>query len=361
MIGTHQDVSVLRELPRRLVAMGYVDALTARGVLSISGSVAADLDVLSPQTAALVEVFFLRRRVARSRIDQALGANLIDGLCAIGVLVQRENTVTTMDLVILPVLGQLAFVPSPSSLPTAFFGDEMALLIARMIGTHGSTLVLGAGPGLPALQAARTSKRVVAIESDSIALACAELNVEMNDAGMIELRAAEIDAAIVPSERFDHVVVAAPTMPLPVSNTAEGHERTGPAVLGRILAQLPEVLADNGVAQLAGVCHGSDDGPSAPIDLARLAIQEGLRIVVTASSRQPLGPGTPLFNALTAGLASAGNVDAGAVRHAQQRYLASRGATQLYLVSITVSHSAVPGVDVTRHWTRPGGSWQRRA
>lgn len=353
----------LRELPRRLVAVGYVDALVARGVLDLRAGVAADLDALPPRTAAAVELFYLRREVARARISATLGEDLVAELVALGILVARGDAVSTVELVALPVFGRIVLVPSPGRLPDAYFGDEVALLLARVLAPERSALVLGAGPGALALQVAATAPRVLAIEPDAVAFACAELNVAMSGGALgarIELRAVALDTPLEPAERFERVIVAAPTTPLPAADDEAAVRRTGPAVLARILTQLPALLDDDGLAQLVGVLHGGDAGPTLPPEVSAAARTHGLAITVTAVSRAPLAPGAPLFDAFTAGLAAARSLDPQALRLAQQRFCSARGITHLYLASITAARAATGGVELSRHWMQPGGAWQRR-
>ena len=246
-------------------------------------------------------------------------------------------------------------VPSPRRTPTAYFGDDVAVLLARLHPTRGAALVLGAGPGAVATHIARTARRVLAVDPDPIAHACAELNVAMLGTQNVELRCAAIETELG-DEKFDRIAVA-PTHPMPIAD-GPAIEETGPAVLARVLAALPARLLPGGIAQLVGILHGNEDGPALP-QLSALAAEHGVRAVVTVPSRQQLAPGSALFEAFSNGLAAARSLDPSVVKRAHHRYLTDRRATHMYLASITLAHSATPGVEVTRHWTRPGGGWQR--
>ena len=261
-----------------------------------------------------------------------------------------------MELVALPVLGQIVLVPSPG-VRTAFFGDEVAVLITRMRPVRGSVLIVGAGPGALSARATESAARIVAVEPDPIAHACAELNVAMNGASGVELRREPFDAFSATGERFDSIVVAAPTLPVPVDGAPS--QLDGPAVLGGILGRLPDLLAEGGLAQLVGVWHGDAAGPSPPIDLARLAAIHSLRVVTIVASRHPLGPGSPLFEAIAGRMAAARPLDLRAVRAAHAQYLEKRGVTHLFLVAMTVSRALEGSTHMSRHWTNPGGAWQR--
>lgn len=358
------DLEALRTLPHRLLCAGYVDAVALRGLLSVQSSVAGDLEWLAPHTATLVELFYLRRAIARERVDGALEPAMTDALLRLGVLVQRDSdntgAVSTMDLVALPILGQIALVPSPEAAPTAFFGNDSAVLLSRMLAVRGAALIVGAGPGLLALRAAQTASRVLAVESDPVASACAELNVAMYGASNITLRTGHYDQALTPddelSRRCDSVLVAAPTIPAPMADGS----LAGPEVLGRIMERLPEILGERGVAQLVGVWHGDAQGPVPALALAPWTTEHSLRVVMTVSSRQSLATGSPLLEAVCQRVARAASCEISEVRQAHQDYLTRRRASHLYLVSMVVSRSdRHAGVESTRHFKLPGGAWQR--
>ncbi len=345
-------LETLRELPRTLVAAGYADVLATKPFLSLSGQIAADLEVMPPRLATLVELWFLRRSIPRERVEHALSDRSIDDLLGLGVLVSREDTISTMNLVMLSAAGHLVLVPSPAKLPAAYFGIEGAVLFVRMLASRESALVLGAGPGVHSAHAASRSNRVVAVESDPIAHACAELNAAMNDLDNVELRRGPIHAPDL-DEQFSRIYVSAPTHPIPIQPTGVD----GPAILDRVLQRLPELLRPHGVAQLVGVWHGTDAGPSPSIDLEELSAR-GFSIAATVVARHALHAGTPLFEAFVRGIASERRVDPSSARSAAIQYLAKVSATQLYLVSMTVS-TGPPRVELSRHWTQPGGEWQR--
>lgn len=345
-------VEALRELPRQLAAAGYHDALAVRGLLTVGTAVAADLEALAPDTAAAVELFFLRRAVARARLQRVLPARSIEALVGLGVLVASGDALSTVDFVLMPVLGRLVLLPSPARARMAYFGDDVAMLLARMIDVPGACLVLGTGAGAIAVHAARRAARVVAVEPDPVAHACAELNLVMNGVDA-ELRRADLEADV--DGRFDHVVVAAPSAPLPVS--PERADQTGPAVLARLLGALPSRLAPAGIAQLVGVLHGDAHGPFLPPALAR----SGLRVMITLAARQSLAAQGAVFEAVARRLAAVRAEEPAAVRSAMARFVAERKISYLYLAAITATPSAAPAVEITRHWQRPGGSWQRRS
>ena len=350
MIDDPADLAALRALPLRLTATGYVDALALRGLMSLTADASTDLELLPPDLRAMVELWFLRREVERARVETVLATTAIEALVRLGILVARDQALSTMHLVALPVLGTIVLVPSPTAVPGAYFGDDVALLTARM-NAYGRTLILGAGPGALATHAARSASQVLAIDADPIAAACAELNVAMHGLTNVELRTADLLAPL--AGEFDRVIVAAPTLPF-LTGT---EDRTGPYVLGEVVRRLPAWLGERGIAQLAGVWLGDADGPILPPSITETATK--LHVAVTLSSRQPIGPGSALFEALV-GRLSRTAPDPPATARRFERFLVDRRATHVFLTAITASRWASPGLAISQHWTRGGGAWTRR-
>ncbi len=358
------DLAALRSLPGALLRAGYVDALAVRGAPPVGAAVAGDLESLPPATATLVRVFYLRGDAGRAELVNALAPEepaLVNALVRLGVLVERAGRLSSGELIALPVFGQLALVPSPRAAPSAYFGQDVVALLARMIPGAARTLLVGAGPGILAVHAAAGARRVVAVEHDPIAVGCAELNAAMNDLGdVIDLRSGVLYEP-VRGERFDRVVASAPASPVPVRGASAFTGIDGPTVARRLVEGLPDVLDDGGLAQIAAAWHGGDDGPRFAFDLEGLAAAKGLRVVVTLPSRQPLAPGSRLFESLVTRGARLGRVNERSLRRSYSEHLGGLGADYLYLSLMTISRSSRPGLSLTRHYRQPGGSWFRQS
>jgi hypothetical protein len=359
------DVEALQRLPPLLRRAGYVDALAVYATPPSPAQLSADLALLPPATATLVETFFLQGRVRPEALATAFGPDepeLSDALVRLGVLIRRDGLFSTGQLVALPLFGAgvLALVPSPRGSPNAYFGPDVAALLQRVVPLPGRALVLGTDPGLLAVRAAAAAERVVSVGADPIAVGCAELNAAMNGvAARVESRAGTLYEALTPDEKFDLVLASAPTSPVPIAGARTYPGRDGPAVARHIVEGLPRVLSADGVAHLAAVWHGGEAGPDPGFDLAALATSHGLGVVMTLPSRQPVTPGSPLFETLVARTARLGGLDEKALRHSYATHLAERHAAYLYLSFMTISRSRNPGLMMTRHYLKPGGSWLR--
>ncbi|MCW5808642.1 MAG: hypothetical protein KIT31_40205, partial [Deltaproteobacteria bacterium] len=265
-----------------LVRAGYLDAVGVHGMLPLSRGAPDDLELLPGPVATLVSTFARHGAVVREALEAALGdAELCAALLRLGVVLDRGGRLSTGDLVALPLDGRIAFVPSPHASPDAYVGPDLRQLFQRMAPTPGDALVLGGGVGLYALRAAVTARRVVTVESDPVAAGCAELNFAMN---AVEARVESRTGAVfdVGVERFDRVVADLPQSPVPLHGTSVYEGLDGPEVARRVLALLPDLLADGGIAQLSCAWHGTPDGPDFGLDLGGFAVEHGLRIAVTA-------------------------------------------------------------------------------
>src|SRR5262249_47779075 len=142
-----------------------------------------------------------------------------------------------------------AFVPS--DVPPGWLGGEPMALMVRVPAPRGGTAIdLCAGSGVPALNLASAGAHVVAVEPDARVARLARLNVAMADLdGHIDVRDGGLWLA-APGERFDRLVCAPPSVPLPPDLAAAGRSGGGDgiAVLRRVLAVLPRILAHGGTA-----------------------------------------------------------------------------------------------------------------
>jgi hypothetical protein len=352
------DLGVLRALPARLRACGYVDAYLMYGVAHLRrGALQRELPTLDPALRPLVRLLALGEWVAQEALAPSLSGDEIAALERLGVLLRREDALALVGMVLVPVLGQPLFLPAPAGDPGIYFGEDTVALLSRMAPPRGGrALVLHAGPGAAALRAAASCEQVVAFEPDEVPRACAELNLILNGAeDRVDLVAAP-PWPVPPEGRFDLIAVSPPLMPFP------------PEVLGRSVPQaavlldcLPEALSPGGVAQ--GVCAdlGGDAGPRLLQRFGELA-RGGLAVSVAVASSAPLHPAAP--SGLCQRLIQVAAAGAPAERRGEvagriAAYLGGEGITRLYCLCFTVSAGGPPGLRVSRQDTAGMGFWFR--
>jgi methylase of polypeptide subunit release factors len=128
------------------------------------------------------------------------------------------------------------------------------------------TLDVGTGSGIQALLAARHSERVVAVDVNERALAFAELNAALNEAGNVELVSGSY-LEPVRGQTFDLVVANPPYAISPESeylfrDSGLGRDR----VSQELVREVPSVLAEGGFATvMVSWAHDSDEAVPSPV------------------------------------------------------------------------------------------------
>lgn len=367
-------VEVLKEVPGRVLRAGYVDAYHLYGQLHMRrDAIRQELKALPRSLNALVRVFALGEAAAMEDLALTLSARHLDALRELGILLVTDGRGHSGALSLVPVFGQLAFVPAPPGNPLASFGDETAALLARAAPPRGGRcLVLWSGPGLLTLRAASTSAHVVAVESSTVAVGCAELNMVMNGyEDRVELRHGTHLSTIREGERFDHVLANPPLMPFPDAvlkagepggtDDDQGKDNGQPSdtATDLLLSHLPALLAPGGAAQIVGADIGTSEGPLLLGLLRQLAKDAGLSVVLTIVSSTPLSPASRMMRALTASASISSGLPVETCRGRILSYLRARSCGRLYLFFITVSQCDRPELAVARPDTFGRGFWYR--
>lgn len=363
----NEDIALLRELPAAVMRAGYVDAYLTYGSMHMRwDAMRRELSALPAPLSALVRLFALGDAVEADDLQTPLGGSLPAALERLGVLLRtQDGRLHSGGLLLLPLLGQMAFIPAPRDDPAAFFGDDTAALAARIMPARGARcLNLCAGPGVVALRAATLGERVIAVEQHQLPLGCAELNVAMNGLeDRIELRRGFGTAALRDGEFFDHVSANPPLLPFPPSllrgpGGLPQEEGESPTV--ELIRLLPSVLSPRGVAQLIGADLGDNEGPRLMRLLADQSAAEDISAVLTVTGSAPLSPGSRLLRALAFSNAEASGLPPVECERRMTDAMSRAGCDRLYLFHLTLSRGAGPaGLIVSRPDTFGGGFWYR--
>jgi hypothetical protein len=355
------DVAELRRLPEVLRRAGYVDVFAVHGALHVRfDRIDQHLGAVPEPLGTLLRLFMLGAPVDVDAVRAALPARLRDALLGLGVLVEADGLISTAGLGLVPLIGQLAFVPRQTG---ATLLEEELVLAARVTPPPGaSCLSLCATHGLAALRCAALASSVVAVEINPILAGCIDLTFALNSVeDRAQAREGHLYAALAPGEQFDYVVAEAPVMPFPPSLVSPAADPTddGAAVFRRVLGGLPGVLRPGGWAQLLASSIGDDGGPFLPRQLEEHARELGMRIVITVPARISLAPDSPLFGLLASGCAAAGGLDEPVVRDRIAAHLAARGVNYLYSMVLTVHAAEHAGTTQMDHFRSAGGFWFR--
>lgn len=314
------DLEVLRRLPSLLLREGYIDAHVTLGLADLwPRDRDAVLACLPPPLATLIDLLALGNPVERAELTNVLADHEIAALRRLGILVARADRLHTAGLLAVPLAGQLLLVPQPAD-GAPYFGDDTVALAARLTPAPGARcLDLHAGPGALSVTLGVRGGSVLAVESNTVAVACIELNATLNRVDdRIEIREGEL----APDERFDFLAAQPPLVPFPSASGMPVSD--GMRALWRVLDLVPRHLERGGLAQIVGSAAGDDGGPAIREPLARWAVEHDVQIAMSVPSRVRMRPGDPMFELLARtgwpGLAPS---------EARQRLLARLGAERV--------------------------------
>lgn len=390
--ATPDDLAALRRLPALISETGYADVYLLYGMLHLRrDALRRELAAVPPPLRALLMLFALGETVPGASLEPLLSAADQQALGRLGILLERADGLHAGELTLMPVLSMAAFVPTPRANPMAFFGEDVAGLLARLNPpSQARSVNLHAGPGLAALLLAQRCSRVIAVENSALGRACAELNAVMNGlSDRIEvLDAAEFQKqqdASPSSFAVDYLVANTPLLPfpqrlfLPAGDTSLSAAAASLSPTEQILSSLA-LLKENGRAVLAGAALGTEAGP-AVLDVLETAAKDlGLSIVMTVPCHAPLGPESAVLQSLAWACHSVSGLTLENARDRLLVHLEQTGYHHLYLFYVSVrkhpgrsdakssaksdaksdgKSDAKPGVMVCRHDTLGKGFWFR--
>ena len=163
--------------------------------------------------------------------------------------------------------------------------------------------------------------RVTAVEINPVAAALAELNAHANGlADRIEVRIGDLYEA-VGDERFDLVSANPPLLPVPddVPYPFVGHGGPdGLRITRRILAGLPRVLSDRGIARMLGTTLSDGYLPLCLDEMEIWAKLHSMNVIMSVTSHHGLREGNSYLEGLSQTSAGMGTIS---VEDARERYL----------------------------------------
>lgn len=367
--ATSEDLAALKALPRLVQDAGYSDVYLLYGMMHLRrDALLRELAATPPALQALLELFALGGVVSADSLAPTLPLAVQGSLRRLGILLESSVGLHCGELTLLPFWGRMAFVPTSHRNPMAFFGDDVAGLLARLAPAAGArALNLHAGPGLAALRLADSGTDVVAVEDNALARACAELNSVMNG---LDPRISVCDSGALANKpgqaTYDYVVANLPPLPFPqrlflsAKDAAYQAAAAGLSPTEQLLASLPELLSESGRAQLTGAGLGDAKGPAVIAELEEMARQHGLAIVVTVPCQAALLPDSPVLEKLAWACHTVTGLTLENTRDRLLLHLDQLGHHHLYLFYILARRSAgAAGLSVCRHDKLGKGFWFR--
>lgn len=370
MLGPDPGPGTVLDLPRGPADAGtdwgrLADALVEVGYQELLGGLHPQLLVPTRwrslrnqatfELQPVIDLFLLGERVRADRLPSSVRCQL-PVLIRAGLLTEdpAEGEVLAGGLVLLWVSGTWLICDRPQPDPRFYLGEDSLALLPALIAVPGETcLDLCAGPGLHALHCARAGADVTAVERDPHACAVARVNARLNRVqDRVDVRSGDLYGPVA-GRRFDLVVANPPSLPYPAEliGPTVGHGGPdGTAVVRRILAGLPDALADDGRAQLIGMTLGDARSGQLRSWLQEAADEHGLAIRGVVRSHVGLRVGTPFWDRLVGTIATISGTSTDRACTSYARLLARAGATHLDTFTLHVTRSpgagAVELVDV---------------
>ena len=274
------DPAALGQLREALVAAGYSEARLAER-FGIQGALSPDAGELpfhrrvlgdARPLSTLVELFQLALEVERDAAAEALAPASLEELDAAGLV---EGAARVRSTVALHPVGDLFVAsdweredgpPERSDHVLGPSGPSRSLAALTPREAVRSALDVGAGCGLQALEAARHSPNVVAVDVNPRALEFTRFNAALNGLENVECREGSLFAP-VEGERFDLIVCNPPYVVSPETEYVfRDSGLPGDSFCEALVRRMPQFLADGalGLALVSWV-HGAEEDWSAPL------------------------------------------------------------------------------------------------
>jgi len=275
-------------------------------------------------------------------LQSCVPREVISTLEGLGLVNGSGDMVTAGEYRLVYHLGLFLFCQTLTPSAKLYYGNDSVALSRLLLPAEGRVLDLCAGVGTQALVCAQTATSVTAVEMEPLAEKVFWINAELN--GLSEKVEFLIGDLLEPvaGRQFDLICCNPPFMPVAPGIRYPVFADGGPdglAIVRRLLAGLPEVLAPNGLCHVVGSVLGNSDGPDLS-SLERLAAEAQLKMTISCPSCEELDAAMLGSCAATA----MGCEGGGDVRQAFRDHYARLGATHIYYFLLTASHATQPTV-----------------
>lgn len=275
-------------------------------------------------------------------LQSCVPPELISTLEALGLVNRSGDTVTAGEYRLVYHLGLFLFCQTLTPSAKLYYGNDSVALSRLLLPAEGRVLDLCAGVGAQALVCAQTATSVTAVEMEPLAERVFRINAELNGLSeKVEFLIGDLFEPVA-GRQFDRICCNPPFMPVAPGIRYPAFADGGPdglAIVRRVLAGLPEVLAPNGLCHIVGSVLGNSEGPDLS-SLERLAAEAQLKMTISCPTCEELDAAMLASCAATA----MGCEGGGDVRQAFRDHYARLGATHIYYFLLSASRAAQPTV-----------------
>ena len=291
---------------------------------------------------SLARLFGGGQAVDSAQVESCLPPEIISTLESLGLVNRSGDTLTAGEYRLVYHLGLFLFCQTLTASAKLYYGNDSLALSRLLLPVEGHALDLCTGVGTQALVCAQTAASVTAVDVEPLAERIFWINAELNGLSeKVEFLVGDLLEPVA-GRQFDRICCNPPFMPVPPGVRYPRFADGGPdglAIVRRLLAGLPEVLAPDGLCQLVGAVLGNSDGPDLS-SLENMAAGARLKLALSSPTCEELDDAMLASCAATA-LACEGGGD---VKQAFRDHWARLGATRIYYFLLSASHASHPTV-----------------
>jgi SAM-dependent methyltransferase len=307
-----------------------------------TGADSFDASLVPEPLQTILRLFRFGEALETARVACHAPPDLIAILEAFGLLRRNGDLIAAGGFRLVDHMGLFLFCETVSSTARLHYGQDSLVLSRQLFPAEGRVLDLCAGVGAQALVCAQTATSVTAVEMEPLAEGVFWINAALNGLShRVEYLIGDLFEPIA-GRRFDLICCNPPFMPVPPGVRFPLFADGGPdglAVVRRLLAGLPEVLAPDGRCHVVGAVLGNSDGPETAC-FERLAAEAKLGITISCLYSEELDVAM-LASCTGTAVAGDGCQDRTEVF---RDHFAALGATRLYYFLLTAAQAVRPHV-----------------
>ena len=358
-----EEREAIRELGRRLIALGLGDLLASYGSEEVRiDTLRFDLPLLPMPIRVLAKLFVLGEPVKVTIAEALLSQEVITVLMHLNILHSHGDLLDLSPLRLVSHFGVWIFCEQPNVAAHLYYGNDSLALGRMLFPARGRVLDICAGVGTQGLLCALTADFVVAVEQQQAAVALFALNAVLNGVDeKIELRLGDLVEPVA-GETFDRICCNPPLLPVPDSLPFPVVANGGPdglSTVNRLIAALPGLLRDGGRCHIVGTLVGSGEGPDI-CALQKLVEEGGLDVILILPCRESLAPTARMLDSMALTASRYSGVDLETARRAFLDSFAAMGVDHLYsfLMAAMPARGRHKGrIEMTQHYLRGSSFW----
>lgn len=262
-------------------------------------SMRSEMKKFDSEIQEYLSFFALGEAIAKHSLERILPLSVINYLYNIEIMNQDNDSYWLNSYVLIPYCNCYFFASTVHYYPTCqspypqpYIGLDSYWLSRVIVNRlHGEVLDLCTGSGIQAILAAKTAKKVVAVDIDASALEFAKFNAYLNEVNeIIEFREGDLYTTLQEDEKFDYILSNPPFIPIPeemMFPICGNGGIDGKKIVNRIMEGYNTYLKDGGRGIMIGQCLGNKTSSFLSEDIRKICANK--KSTAYYWSRVPIG------------------------------------------------------------------------